>query len=125
MIALDASALLAYLFNEPGGETVANHLPDCCLSTINLAEVLGVFARDGHHPDLVRRRISSSPITLVPFCHQQATLAAALLPVTRPLGLSLGDRSCLALALHRDIPVLTADRTWSSLDVRIEIRQIR
>ena len=41
-----------------------------------------------------------------------------------PLGLSLGDRTCLALALSRKIPAYTADRMWAKLDIDIEIRII-
>ncbi|MCF8053376.1 MAG: hypothetical protein K9L59_19240 [Desulfobacterales bacterium] len=42
-----------------------------------------------------------------------------------PLGLSLGDKTCLALALTRNIPAYTADRMWAKLDIDIEIRIIR
>ncbi len=45
MIALDASALLAFLFREPGHEMVAQKLEESCISSVNLAEVLGRFAR--------------------------------------------------------------------------------
>ncbi len=55
----------------------------------------------------------------------QARVTADLLPRTRALGLSLGDRACLALAMERKLPVLTADRAWKSLRVGVEIRVIR
>ena len=48
MTVLDASALLAFLFREPGHEAVTTVIGDCCISTVNLSEVLGRFARDGH-----------------------------------------------------------------------------
>ncbi len=48
MMVLDASALLALLFREAGHEIVTNYLQEGYLSTVNLSEVLGRFARDGH-----------------------------------------------------------------------------
>ena len=77
--------------------SVAALLDDSCLSTVNLAEVIGRFARDGHDPRDVLQRVVQSPIGLVPFLAEDTALAAALIPSTRPLGLSLGDRACLAL----------------------------
>jgi ribonuclease VapC len=125
MIALDASALLAFLFGEPGGAAVGEVLDDCCLSAVSLSEVGGRFARDGHDPELVVRRLEAAGIELGPFAIADAALAASLRRKTDVLGLSLGDRACLALAMARGIPALTADRLWAKLDVGIEVRLLR
>lgn len=125
MIALDASALLAFLFREEGHERVADEIDACCLSAVNLAEVIGRFVRDGHDGRRVYRKLAATSIELVPFGPADAAGAAALLPRTRPLGLSLADRACLALAAARRIPALTADRAWTRLSAGIEIRLIR
>ena len=125
MIALDASALLAFLFSEPGHEEVEPLLAESCLSAVNLAEVLGRFARDGIDPVGVLGRLEATPIELVPFTREDAARTAALVPAARPLGLSLGDRACLALALSRGIPAATADRTWRRLEVGVEIHVVR
>ncbi len=125
MIALDASALLAFLFQEPGAEQVAALLDQSCLSTVNLAEVIGRFVRDGHDPQAVLQRLSQSPIELVPFLAEDAALAAMLTAPTRRLGLSLGDRACLALGLARRITVCTADRAWLEAQLPLEIQVIR
>lgn len=125
MIVLDASALLAYLFREPGHRKVAAWIEDSCMSTVNLAEVVARFVRDGHDAHLVARRLTSSSIEMVPFSDQDAALTASLTPKTRPLGLSLGDRACLALALSRGLAACTADRTWSRLDLGVAITLIR
>lgn len=122
---LDASALLAFLFREPGHEYVVAVMDDCCISTVNLSEVLGRFARDGHDPRKAARRIGASPIETVPFIEEHASLAAALLPQTMAHGLSLGDRACLALAIQRQVPAMTADRAWNAVDVPVPIVQIR
>jgi PIN domain nuclease of toxin-antitoxin system len=125
MIVLDASALLAYLFKESGHEVVAQYMGDCCLSTVNLSEVIGRFARDGHDPQQVFTRLSAAGIEFVPFTAVQATLAASLLPQTKPLGLSLADRACLSLALARNIPVITADQAWQQTNFGLQIIVIR
>ncbi len=125
MIALDASALLAFLFREAGHEHVAPQLEECCISTVNLAEVIGRFVRDGHDGPIVLRKLSSTRMELVPFSSEHAALAGMLLPATQPLGLSLGDRACLALALSRGIPAYTADRAWLQLDIGVVIHAIR
>lgn len=128
MIALDASALLAFLFREPGHERVALALPDCCMSTVNLSEVLGRFVRDGRDASLVHRQLRASTIVWVPFGAEAAAITAALIPATRPLGLSLGDRACLALALASGAAALTADRAWLELDpnvVKVQVELIR
>jgi PIN domain nuclease of toxin-antitoxin system len=40
-------------------------------------------------------------------------------------GLSFGDRACLALAISRGEPALTADRAWLDADVGAELAIIR
>ncbi len=125
MIALDASALLAFLFEEEGGEQVAAHLSACCLSTVNLSEVIGRFVRDGHDARRVLARLAATEIEIVAFTAELAAIAAALIPGTARIGLSLGDRACLALALGRGIPALTADRDWRKLRIGVPVQLIR
>ena len=125
MIVLDASALLAFLFREDGHHQVAQMLGEACISTVNLAEVIGRFVRDGHRGDQVLKRLVASPLEVIPFSAKHAGLSADLIPKARPLGLSLGDRACLALAQERNIPAWTADRSWSALDAGIAIKLIR
>jgi PIN domain nuclease of toxin-antitoxin system len=125
MIVLDASAVLALLFREPGHEQVAEVLDQACLSTVNAAEVLERLARGGSHLDDARRMLEHAPWETVDFDLDQAAEAARLAPVTRGLGLSLGDRACLALARRRGVPVLTADRAWLQVDAGVTVRTIR
>lgn len=125
MIALDASAVLAFLFRETGHERVAEALPQSCMSTVNLAEVITRFARDGHDARDVLARMTQSPVELVPFLPEDAALAAALAPLTRDHGLSLGDRACLALGMARRIPVYTADRAWRAIGLDVDVEVIR
>ena len=125
MIALDASALLAFLLRERGHERVGQLLGEACMSTVNLSEVLGRFARAGQDVALIAEKLLETPIELVEFSTQQAVIAAALVPATQAEGLSLGDRVCLALARERRIRALTADKAWRRLNVGIEIEMLR
>jgi ribonuclease VapC len=125
MIAIDASALLAYLFGEEGGDEVASQIEVSCMSAVNLAEVIGKFVERGIDAQLVGSQIAASTVEITAFTAQDAERAASLLPQARALGLTLADRACLALALGRGIPVLTADRAWASLDAGVEIGVIR
>lgn len=125
MMVLDASALLAYLFAENGQQAVAAQIDACCLSSVNLCEVIARFVRDGHSAELVYQQIIGAGIEIVPFQGEDAALAAGLVAQTHKLGLSLGDRACLALALRRNLPAMTADQAWSELDLPITIQQIR
>ncbi|WP_319993753.1 PIN domain-containing protein [Deinococcus aetherius] len=56
---------------------------------------------------------------------QDALNAARLRPLTKSAELSLGDRYCLALAQRLGVPVLTADRAWSSLSAGVPVTVIR
>ncbi len=125
MIALDASALLAFLFREPGHETVFEPISDDCISTVNLSETLSRFARDGHDPEPIAMRLADSPLEIVPFSSRQAILCARLLPPSRVFGLSLGDRACLAVAMERGIAAITAYTVWREIKVAVQIALIR
>jgi ribonuclease VapC len=125
-IVLDASAILAILNREPGSEKLTpTLLSDAASSTVNLAEVhtklvgLGSEAVEAWEDAL-------SPIReAVPFTADQARLAGALVRHTRALGLSLGDRACLALGLLMNAPVYTAERSWKKLKLDVKVHLIR
>lgn len=124
MIVLDASAALAYLFREPGHEMVAGLLGAACISAVNHAEVVGRFTRDGFDAADIARRLQGT-YEIVPFDEDQAIRAAALIPMVAARGLSLADRTCLALGSARKLPVYTADRVWAKLNAGVEVRLIR
>jgi PIN domain nuclease of toxin-antitoxin system len=126
-VVLDTSAVLALLNDEVGGVTVAKALErDACLmSCVNVAEVVGRFAQRGLPEVEAKRIMLSLNLDVVALDFRAACRCGALRPATRPLGLSLGDRACLTLALERGSGVLTADRAWAELDLGVEIRVIR
>lgn len=125
MSVLDASAVLAYLFEEPGGDIVADVIAGACISTVNLAEVATRVARNGMDPQQLAGDIEDMNVEVAPFAVRDALAAATLEPDTRRFGLSLGDRACLALGLARRDTVYTADRVWAELDIGVKIIPIR
>lgn len=116
---LDASALLAYLWQEPGHETVAQRIErsTVMMSSVNLSEVLSRAADKGMSPSAMAALQATLPFEIIPFDRAQAQTAASLRPPTKALDLSLGDRACLALAIERQAVALTADRVWQTLKI--------
>ncbi|HEV2702627.1 MAG TPA: type II toxin-antitoxin system VapC family toxin [Steroidobacteraceae bacterium] len=114
----DASALLAVAFAEPGADAVLELLsqPGGEVSAVNWSEVGAKLAERGLKTDDIARELSAFGLDVIPFDEEQANIAASLRPATRPLGLSLGDRSCLALAQVRSARVVTADSNWKKLE---------
>jgi ribonuclease VapC len=125
-VVLDASAVLVLLNNEPGaGRLTPELLSDAVCSTINLAEVHTKLVSAGEDPDEAWEDAMSPIRDAVPFAEEHARLAGSLVSQTRALGLSLGDRACLALGMVLKAPVYTADRSWKNLKLGIKIHVIR
>lgn len=51
--------------------------------------------------------------------------ASRLWDSTRSAGLFLGDRCCPALAARPGLPAVTADGSWSALDLGVDVVSIR
>ncbi len=117
--------MLALLRDEPGAERVAAALPAALMSSVNLAEVATFFVNGGMPIADTRTMLANVGLRTMSFDDGLAFDAAALRPATRHVGLSLGDRACLALAKREALPALTTDRAWASLDIGVEIRLIR
>jgi ribonuclease VapC len=125
-IVLDASAVLALLNNEPGADRLTLELlNDAICSTVNLAEVQSKLVSAGLDPDEAWEDTLSPIREAAPFTAEHARIAGGLVAETRALGLSLGDRACLALGLALKAPVYTADRSWKSLKMGVRIHVIR
>ncbi len=123
---LDASAILAWILREPGAERVRQILETghCLISGVNATEVVAKLADKDRPVAALRQVIAQIGAECVPFDADQATETGLLRPPTRHLGLSLGDRACLALARLRGATAITTDRPWldlaAPLDMHIE-----
>ncbi len=124
-IVLDASAILAMLLGEPGGDKVKPHLYGGMLCAANFAEVVGHYAKLGGSRLDIEVILRPLPITVVSVDQELSYAAGMLRRITLPGGLSLGDRYCLALAKREGLPVLTAQRRWPQIaaaaDVSVEL----
>lgn len=122
---LDASAVLAFLSGEPGKDRVEAILPGSIISAVNLSEVAAKLMERGMPEDEAQAALGYLNCEVVDFTQESAWSAARLRPLTRELGLSFGDRACLALAEARRLPIMTTDQAWKSLTVPIQIDVIR
>jgi ribonuclease VapC len=125
-IVLDASALLAVLHDEPGAEIFSQQsdlLENAMVSAVNVAEAHGKLVGLGIATDDAWEAVIAPANEIVVFDAQQARIAGGL--QTRALGLSLGDRACLALGIVLKAPVYTADRAWKGLKLGVPIHVIR
>jgi PIN domain nuclease of toxin-antitoxin system len=122
---IDSSALLTIFKGETGHEMVAPLLRSALISAVNSAECVSALVRDGIAPDSALDSLRKAPVRVVPFDRSLAEQAGTLIAKTKPYGLSLGDRACLALAMREGLPVLTADRAWTSVKLDIDIHLVR
>lgn len=134
---LDASALLAFLGAEEGGDAISAILPFSMMSALNYSEVIGKIVQktqsNGRQIDL-----SVLGIQILPFGESEALETANLIRASKPYGLSIGDRCCfatgylLATASNSAVQIVTAERKWpepeilySKLDFRLTLNKIR
>jgi len=124
-VVLDASALIAMLWEEPGGDRAESLADRAVVSTVNWTEVLQRFQRGGLSLDGKQDAIEALGIRLEPYTTEDADAVARMWDAARPARLSLADRACLALARRLGVPAHTADRVWADLDVGVEVVLIR
>jgi PIN domain nuclease of toxin-antitoxin system len=123
---LDASAILAVIQRERGAEKLTLEiLQNAVVSTVNIAEVQSKLVKRGYPPEEAWEDALSLGTVPVPFTSEQAKIAGSLIAKTEKLGLSLGDRSCLALAIALKAPVYTTEQVWRGLKIGVPIHVIR
>jgi PIN domain nuclease of toxin-antitoxin system len=124
-VVLDASVILAAVFGERGHEAVLALRQTAIASTVNIAEARARLADHGLDREAIDRSLDLINMRAVDFDEDQAILSSDLRRSTRNLGLSLGDRACLALAIQRKAVAYTADRAWANATLPVEVRMVR
>lgn len=123
---LNASALIALVNKERGSEKVRPLMPNAIISAVNFAETIQGLRRAGIPLEAVKLALTPLIPDPIPFDGTLAYVAASIHEKTRDRGLSFGDCACLALALSRDLPAVTAEReAWDKVDVGVKIIKIR
>jgi PIN domain nuclease of toxin-antitoxin system len=122
---LDASFLLAFILGEISADEAEPWLAGACISAVNLSETVARLTDGGFTAEFISFRLDRMNLDVRTFDQGQAKEAGLLRPITRQLGLSFGDRACLALAAELGRPAVTADRAWAKLDLGIPIELIR
>lgn len=112
---LDSSAVLALLNEETGGDVVEALLSDSAVSIVNIAEIYTKLIEAGLNENEAEESISLLGLQVEELNNELALSIAKLRPLTKKLGLSLGDRSCLALAMKLKAIAVTADKSWRNL----------
>jgi ribonuclease VapC len=121
---LDSSALLAVSKGERGAELVIELInsKDCVISSVNMAEVATRLLDLGLPTHELHRAVTQFGVDVIDFNQEQALACAALRPVTKSAGLSLGDRACLALAQLMQGCTVTADHAWEDLSEAVGVK---
>ena len=122
---LDASALLCLLAAEKGADAVLSALPDSVIGAVNLSEAIAKLAERGVSASAIDAALGGLDLTVVPFDREQARAAGLLRAKTRKIGLSPGDRACLALASVRGETAMTCDAAWATLALGCDVALAR
>lgn len=122
---LDASAVLAWLREESGASLVSDMLQEGAMTAANLAELLSKLVDLGFSEKDRRAILEALNMDVLPVDAEMAWAAASLRASSKHLGLSLGDRMCLAAGIIHHSPVVTAEHAWCKLDLPIEVIMVR
>jgi ribonuclease VapC len=123
MMLLDASAVLAFLGDEPGSDVVMAEIGRGVIAAPNWSEVVQKAHRHASDAHRLLAELLAVGLEVEPFLRIDAEAAADLWQLHPEL--SLADRACLAMGARLEVPVLTADRAWSTLDVAVEVIVVR
>ena len=124
-VVLDASAILAIIFGESGDAGALALTSRARVSAVNLSEVVAEMDERGFGPTEAEVLLGGLGMEVAEFGREDAFRAGRLRQATRRMGLSFGDRACLALALRAGLPVVTADRAWVDLGLPVEVELLR
>ncbi|MBF0871536.1 PIN domain-containing protein [Gluconobacter japonicus] len=102
-------------------------LRDAAISAINLQEIVSKAVDKGVPAEGVSELIAALRLDVRPLDHNLALTAGLMRDATKRVGLSHGDRTCLALAKKMGLPAVTADRAWAEIAdvIGVEVVLIR
>lgn len=130
-VALDASALLAWILRERGSDTVDKVLAVSVVPVSAMVEVLCWAVERGHrmpparlHADLIALGVEVEPVW-----DADAVRAAELIASSKAApgagSLSLDDGLCIAVAERLRLPLTGGDKHWSQLEMHVPFLPFR
>jgi PIN domain nuclease of toxin-antitoxin system len=122
-VVLGASAILAWLQEEPGADVVDPLLTDGVVSAVNWSEVLQKTGQCGGDAGETAELLLALGVSVVDSTQSDAERAALLWE--RGDVLSLADRFCLVLGARLSTSVVTAENAWTDRDYGAEVQVIR
>lgn len=133
-VVIDASAVLAWVFNERNADVIDQLLPLAVIPSANLVEVLYRAVERGHSMSAQELKVSllDMGLRVEPVVDEDIVRAAELIAGSRTRrgrghgsGLSLGDGLCIAVAERRQLMISGGDQLWEQLDLRVEYLPFR
>jgi ribonuclease VapC len=123
---LDASAVIAYLNQEAGMDVVKPYLGQSCMSSVNASEVISDLLNRNISLGLSLRLFENLAVAVIPHDFEQAVKVAEIKKqLPRKAAISRADCACFALAEILKLPILTTDKNWATLNLKLDIQQIR
>ena len=124
---VDASAVLAWIFNERGADTVEEVLGVSGISAVNFAEVLFIASSRRYGADELEADLAAYGLALLPFGGDEArtVLDVKRAEMRAGVSLSLADRCCLATAMAYELPAVVSDGEWELLELPIAVTPFR
>ena len=124
---IDTWAVFVDLQGEPGAQEARRWLRDAAISSVNLHEIVAKATEKGATPDQARELIAKLRLHVHTHDADAAVEAGLMRVATKPKGLGLGDRACLALAKRLNLPAVTADAAWVELadELGVQVVMVR
>jgi ribonuclease VapC len=133
-LVLDASAVLAWVLNERGSQTIDKVLAISIVPVSAMVEVLYHAPERGHRltPEQLHQDLLSMGVAVEPIAREDSVRAAELISASRSARterdrrcLSLGDGLCLAVAERLGLTVTGGDEHWSHVDLNVAFMPFR
>jgi len=126
-IVLNSSAVLAMVYDEPGGSRVRSAIVSplyaVSISAVNWCEILTKLCQIS--PIMTGEKLTAilPGVEVMPLGQVEAEQAAWLAKSCPSI--SLGDRACLALAVFLDATAWTTDKIWAQMPAAAKIEMLR
>lgn len=123
---VDSSVVIAYFLGKNGENNARKYINNAVISSVNYTEIISrLYQKTDISFEEIIQKLEALNFNVMLYDRAQAISAAQLHASTRSHGLSYGDCACLALALEKELPAVTADKEWTELDIDTEVICIR